>query len=223
MKVSVVENILKANDSIAEQNKKFFKSKGVLTINIMSGPGAGKTSLIEKTINDTSDNLNIAVIEGDIQTTYDADRIAKTGAQVVQINTGGACHLDANMVSQSLDQLELDSVDLLIIENVGNLVCPAEFKLGQDFNITLLSITEGDDKPFKYPLIFNVSHLLLINKIDLLPYIDCDIEKIRDGALRINPDIEILEISCKTGEGLNNWYDWLMRKLENSKETKKYK
>lgn len=211
MKVSIVENILKANDSIAEQNRKLFKSKGLLAINLMSGPGAGKTTLLEKTIRDMSD-INIAVIEGDIQTTYDADRIAKTGAQVVQINTGGACHLDANMISQSLDQLELDSVDILIIENVGNLVCPAEFKLGVDFNVTLLSITEGDDKPFKYPLIFNVSHLLLINKIDLLPYIDCDIKKIKDGALRINPDIEILEVSAKTGEGLENWYNWLNKR-----------
>ncbi|HGE73111.1 TPA: hydrogenase accessory protein HypB [Candidatus Poribacteria bacterium] len=221
MKVSIVENILKANDRIAEQNRNFFKSKGVLTINVMSGPGTGKTSLIEKTINDMSDNINIAVIEGDIQTTYDADRIAKTGAQVVQINTGGACHLDANMISQSLNQIDLDCVDLLIIENVGNLVCPAEFKLGEDFNIALLSITEGDDKPFKYPLIFNVSHLLLINKIDLLPYIDCDIKKIKDGALRINSDLEVLEISCKTGEGLDKWYDWLLKKLENFKKTKK--
>jgi len=157
MKVSVVENILKVNDSIAEQNRKFFKSKGLLTINIMSGPGAGKTSLIEKTIKAMEKDINIAVIEGDIQTTYDADRIAATGAQVVQINTGGACHLDANMISQSLNQLELDSVDLLIIENVGNLVCPAEFKLGEDYRVTLLSVAEGDDKPVKYPLMFDVS------------------------------------------------------------------
>lgn len=212
MKVSVVENILKVNDSIAEQNKKIFKSKGLLTINIMSGPGAGKTSLIEKTIKDMKDDINIAVIEGDIETTYDADRIAAAGAQVVQINTGGACHLDANMISQSLDQLELDSVDLLIIENVGNLVCPAGFKLGEDCNITLLSVTEGDDKPFKYPMMFNVSKVLLINKIDLLPYVDCDIEKIKNGALRINPELEIFEVSCKTGEGLGNWYSWLRQK-----------
>jgi len=213
MKVSVVENILKVNDSIAEQNKKFFKSKGLLTINIMSGPGAGKTSLIEKTIRDMKEDINIAVIEGDIETTYDADRIAAAGAQVVQINTGGACHLDANMISQSLDQLELDSVDLLIIENVGNLVCPAGFKLGEDCNITLLSVTEGDDKPFKYPMMFNVSQSLLINKIDLLPYIDCNIEKIKNGALRINPELEIFEVSCKTGEGLGNWYNWIRKKM----------
>jgi len=154
------------------------------------------------------------VIEGDIQTTYDADRIAATGAQAVQINTGGACHLDANMISQTLDQLDLDSVDLLIIENVGNLVCPAEFKLGEDYRITLLSVTEGDDKPVKYPLMFDVSQVLLINKIDLIPYIDCDIKKIRDGALRINPNLEIFEISCKTGEGLGHWYDWLRGKVK---------
>jgi len=184
-----------------------------LTINIMSGPGAGKTSLIEKTIRDMKDDINIAVIEGDIETTYDADRIAAAGAQVVQINTGGACHLDANMISQSLDQLELDSVDLLIIENVGNLVCPAGFKLGEDCNITLLSVTEGDDKPFKYPMMFNVSQSLLINKIDLLPYIDCNIEKIKNGALRINPELEIFEVSCKTGEGLGNWYNWIRKKM----------
>jgi len=211
MKVSVVENILKANDTIAEQNRRFFRDKGLVTINIMSGPGAGKTSLIEKTIKAMNDELKIAVIEGDIQTNYEAVRLEAAGAQVVQINTNGACHLDANMISQSLDQLELDSVDLLIIENVGNLVCPAEFKLGEDYRVTLLSIAEGDDKPVKYPLMFDVSHALLINKIDLLPYVDCDVKRIRDGALRINPDLEIFEISCRTGEGLEDWYGWLKK------------
>ena len=214
IKIPLVENVLKANDKIAAENRIFLADKGVLTINMMSSPGAGKTTLIENTIRSLKDEITIAVIEGDIQTTYDAERISATGAQVVQINTGGACHLDANMISNALSQLDLNSVDLLIIENVGNLVCPASFDLGANYKVMLLSVSEGDDKPLKYPLMFNISSALLVNKIDLLPYVDCDTGKIKDGALRINPDLEIFEISCKTGVGLEDWLAWLKAKLE---------
>ena len=209
MKVSLVRNILEANDRIAIQNKKIFADNGVVVINMMSGPGAGKTTLIENTIRSLKDELTIAVIEGDIQSTHDAEVISATGAQVVQINTGGACHLDANMISETLGRLDLGSVDLLIIENVGNLVCPAEFNVGEHCKIMLLSVSEGDDKPMKYPLMFHESSALLINKIDLLPYVDCSVEKIRNESLKINPDMKIFEVSCKTEQGLSEWHDWL--------------
>ncbi len=214
MKVPLVTNILKANDAIADQNKRFFSEKNILAINVISSPGAGKTTLIENTIKALKNNLTIAVIEGDIQSTYDADKISETGAQVVQINTGGGCHLDANMVSNALTQLDLDPVDLLIIENVGNLVCPAEFSLGENFKVMLLSVPEGDDKPLKYPLVFHESAALLINKIDLLPYVNFNVEKIKSESLRINSDLSIFEVSCKTGEGLQDWYDWLKAKVK---------
>lgn len=209
IKVLLVKDILKANDRIASLNKELFEKYGVRVINMMSGPGAGKTTLIEQTIKGLKDKLKIGVIEGDIQSTYDAERIAATGAQVVQINTGGACHLDGNMISYALGQLDLDSIDLLIIENVGNLVCPAEFNVGEDFKAVILSVPEGDDKPLKYPSIFYVSKVLLINKIDLLPYVDCKIEKIKEESLKINPGLKIFEVSCKTGEGLDGWCNWL--------------
>jgi hydrogenase nickel incorporation protein HypB len=218
MKVPLVTNILKANDAIASQNRKAFSDKNLLAINVISSPGAGKTTLIQKTITSLKDDLTIAVIEGDIQSTYDADKISETGAQVVQINTGGGCHLDANMVSNALTQLDLSAVDLLIIENVGNLVCPAEFDLGEHFKIMLLSVPEGDDKPLKYPLVFHESNALLINKIDLLPYVDCDIDKIKNEVVKINPQISIFEISCKTGQGLQGWYDWLKAKVREVKQ-----
>ena len=214
MKVSLVTNILQANERIAGQNKRLFDEKGVLVINIMSAPGAGKTTLIEQTIRALKNEYRIAVIEGDIQSTYDADKIAATGVSVVQINTGGACHLDGNMISQTFDQLDFDAMDLLIIENVGNLVCPAEFNMGEDFKVMLLSVPEGDDKPLKYPLMFHESSALLINKIDLLPYVDCSTEKIRNESLKINPDLAIFEISAKRGDGLNGWLDWLRLKLK---------
>jgi hydrogenase nickel incorporation protein HypB len=218
MRVPLVTNILKANDAIASQNRKTFSDKNLLAINVISSPGAGKTTLIQKTITSLKDDLTIAVIEGDIQSTYDADKISETGAQVVQINTGGGCHLDANMVSNALTQLDLSAVDLLIIENVGNLVCPAEFDLGEHFKIMLLSVPEGDDKPLKYPLVFHESNALLINKIDLLPYVDCDIDKIKNEVVKINPQISIFEISCKTGQGLQGWYDWLKAKVREVKQ-----
>lgn len=214
MKVPLVTNILKANDMIASQSRSLFADKNILTINVLSSPGAGKTTLIKNTILALKDEINIAVIEGDLQSTYDADIISSTGIQVVQINTNGGCHLDANMVSKALEQISLDGIDLLIIENVGNLVCPAEFDLGEDFKVMLLSVPEGDDKPLKYPLVFHESSALIVNKIDLLPYVDCDIDKIKSESLRINPDISIFEVSCKNGEGLQAWFDWLKAKVK---------
>jgi hydrogenase nickel incorporation protein HypB len=219
MKVPVVTKVLKANDRIAAENNVIFTEKGLLAINMMSGPGAGKTSLIERTIRSLKDELTIAVIEGDIQTTYDADRISATGANVVQINTEGACHLDANTINHTISQMDLDSTHVLIIENVGNLVCPASFDLGTHHKVVLLSTTEGDDKPLKYPMMFDISDALLINKIDLLPYVECDIEKIRTGALKINPKLDIFEVSCKTGEGLEGWFDWLKSKVKERSES----
>ena len=220
MKVSVVKNILEANDRIADLNKKMFDEKGVLVINIMSSPGAGKTTLIENTIKALKDNIKIAVIEGDIQSSYDADKIAATGVQVVQINTGGACHIDGNMIRETFDQFDFDEINLLIVENVGNLVCPAEFKMGEDFKVMLLSLPEGDDKPLKYPLMFHESSALLINKIDLLPYLDCSIEKIRNESLKINPSLAIFEISGKKKEGLDSWFEWLKSKVEEKNGSK---
>lgn len=208
MKVKVVSRILEANDRIAEENRRIFKSHGLFVINLMSAPGAGKTSLIERTI-ERLDGIRIGVIEGDITGTDDAERISRFNIPVVQINTGGACHLDANMINEVFSEMPLNEIDILIIENVGNLVCPAEFKVGEDIKAMLLSITEGHDKPLKYPLMFRESSAILLNKIDLLPYVDTDIDKIKRDALSINPSISIFEISCRTGQGIEEWAGWL--------------
>jgi len=213
MKVSVVRDILEANDRIAQQNRELFKDNDLLVINLMSSPGAGKTTLLEKTIDALHDDLGIGIIEGDIQSSQDAERIAKKGIPVVQINTGGACHLDGNMIRDTFDEFNFKEMDLLVVENVGNLVCPAEFRVGEDFKVMILSVTEGDDKPDKYPLMFHESKVLLINKIDLLPYVDCSVEKIKDDSLKINPDLTIFQISCKTGEGLEGLYNWLKNEV----------
>lgn len=213
MKISVVRNVLEANDRIAQQNRDVFKKNGLLTINLMSSPGAGKTSLLEKTIDALKDDLTIGVIEGDIQSSQDAERIAKKGVTAVQINTDGACHLDANMIRETFSAFNFEETDLLVVENVGNLVCPAEFNVGEDFKVMILSVTEGDDKPAKYPLMFHESKVLLINKIDLLPYVDCSLEKIKSDSLKINPELTIFEISCKTDEGLDAWYKWLRKSV----------
>jgi hydrogenase nickel incorporation protein HypB len=213
MKIPVVKKVLEANERIAEENRRLFEENGVCVINLVSGPGAGKTTLLEKTLEGLKDQWRFGVIEGDIQSTLDAQRIASPGVPVVQINTGGACHLDGNMIRQALDKLDLGSMDVLIVENVGNLVCPVEFDIGENCKVMLLSVPEGDDKPLKYPLIFHESRLLLVNKMDLLPYVDFDVEKMREESLRINPHLEIIEISCKTGEGLTLWFDWLRAKV----------
>lgn len=221
MKVSVVKNILEANDRIAQENRVIFDEKDLLVFNLMSSPGAGKTSLLEKTIDALKEELKIGVIEGDIQSSQDAERIAEKGVPTVQINTGGACHLDGNMIRDTFKEFDFDSLDLLVVENVGNLVCPAEFKVGEDFKAMILSVTEGEDKPAKYPLMFHKSKVLLINKIDLLPYVDCSVEKIREEALKINPGMTIFEVSCKTGEGLDAWYDWVREEVNTRRSARK--
>ncbi|MEN6373749.1 MAG: hydrogenase nickel incorporation protein HypB [Smithella sp.] len=214
MKVTVVKNVLDANDRIAAENRTLFDTNRVYVINLMSSPGAGKTTLVEKTIEALKDKYRIGVIEGDIQDTYDADRIAKLGIPVVQINTGGACHIDGNMIRESLPSFDLSSIDLLICENVGNLVCPAEFKIGENTKIMILSAPEGADKPAKYPLMFQESSVMVINKIDLFPYVDFDTVKAKRDALAINKDLQIFEVSCKTGAGLEGWIKWLKDRID---------
>jgi hydrogenase nickel incorporation protein HypB len=208
MKVKVVTKILEANDRIALDNSRTFRKSHVFVVNLMSGPGAGKTTLLERTLA-AQTGLRIGVIEGDIAGTDDAERIGRFGAPVVQINTGGACHLDANMVGEVLPDLPLAELDLLFIENVGNLVCPAEFNVGEDLKVMLLSIAEGHDKPLKYPLMFQQSSALVLNKIDLAPHVDVDMEKIRRDALSLNRDLKIFEVSCRTGQGIDAWTGWL--------------
>ena len=214
MKISVVRDILEANERIAGQNRDLFNEHGLLVLNLMSSPGAGKTTLLEKTIEALKDDLKMGIIEGDIQSSQDAERIAAKGIPVVQINTGGACHLDGNMIRDTFGEFNFQELDLMVVENVGNLVCPAEFKVGEDFKVMILSVTEGDDKPAKYPLMFHESTVLLINKIDLLPYVDCSIDKIKEESLKINPDLTIFDVSCKTGEGLDGWFDWLRKRAQ---------
>jgi hydrogenase nickel incorporation protein HypB len=209
MKISVVKNILEANQRIAEENRRKFEEKGLMVINLMSSPGAGKTTLLEKTIHLLKDRYKVGVVEGDIQSTYDAERIGRTGAPVVQINTGGACHLDSNMIQEAVKNLDIQHLDLLFIENVGNLVCPAEFQLGENFKAMILSVAEGDDKPLKYPLMFQESRVLLINKMDLLPFCDCDVNLMEERARKINPSLQVFRVSCRSGEGLENWISWL--------------
>jgi hydrogenase nickel incorporation protein HypB len=214
LKVAVVKNVLDANDRIAAQNRELFDKNKVYVINLMSSPGAGKTSLVERTILALRDKYKIGVIEGDIQDTYDADRIAKLNIPVVQINTGGACHIDGNMIREALPTFDLGKTDLLIVENVGNLVCPAEFKIGENVKIMLLSTPEGADKPAKYPLMFQESAALLINKIDLMPYVDFNLEKAKRDALALHKDLKIFEVSCKAATGLDAWIAWLTERID---------
>jgi hydrogenase nickel incorporation protein HypB len=209
MKLKVVTKILDANERMARENERVFRDAGVRVINLMSSPGAGKTSLLERTITSLKGSVKVGVIEGDITGSDDAARIDSLGVPVVQINTGGACHLDANMINDVLRELPLGELELLFVENVGNLVCPAEFKIGEDLKAMILSLTEGHDKPLKYPLMFQESEVLLINKVDLRPYLDVDLEKIRRDALSLNPSMKIFEVSCRTGEGIDEWVGWL--------------
>ncbi len=218
MKIPVVRNVLEANDRIADQNREIFNRHHLFVMNLMSSPGAGKTSLLEKTIEKLKDRLSIGVIEGDIQCSFDAERIAKHGVAVTQINTDGACHLDGNMIREAMNQFDLSALDLLIVENVGNLVCPAEFKVGENMKAMILSVTEGDDKPLKYPLMFQESKVLVINKIDLLPYVDCKIENIREAVRKLNKDMVIFEVSCRTGEGIDGWVSWLEEEVKKEKK-----
>jgi hydrogenase nickel incorporation protein HypB len=207
--LTVGRSILEANDRLAEDLRALFHAANVKVINIISSPGAGKTTLLEKTLTLLKDRLNVGVIEGDIQTTEDAQRVAACGVKAVQIETKGACHLDGNMLAGALTAFDLNELDLLIIENVGNLVCPVEFDLGENLKVAVLSVTEGDDKPSKYPLLFSEAGVLIVNKIDLLPYIDCDIERIHATCRALNPAQVVFDLSCRTGEGLAPWVDWL--------------
>lgn len=213
----VVENILSANDRLAEDNRMRLENAGLYGINLMASPGAGKTSLIEHTIKGLTGQLSLAVVDGDIATSIDADRAAKAGAEAVQINTGGECHLDAVMLQGALNQLELSHYDLLLVENVGNLICPAAFKLGTHQNVLIASVPEGDDKPYKYPTMYRGVDALVINKIDLLPYIEFDMEYFKRGVELLNPDLVTFPISCRTGEGLEAWLAWLLARVEKIK------
>lgn len=212
-RMPVVENILSANDQLAEENRTRLEAARVYTLNLMASPGAGKTSLIEHTIKYFNGKLRLAVVDGDIATSIDADRAVAAGAEAVQINTGGECHLDAVMLQGALNQLDLTRFDLLLVENVGNLVCPAAFKLGTHQNVLIASIPEGDDKPYKYPPMYRGVDALVINKIDLLPYIEFDMGYFQRGVEVLNPGLVTFPLSCRTGEGLQTWYDWLEERV----------
>ncbi|HEX8034554.1 MAG TPA: hydrogenase nickel incorporation protein HypB [Ktedonobacterales bacterium] len=209
-KVTIAENILSANDTSAEAVRERLAASGTRALNLMSSPGAGKTTLLERSIAYLRDRLRIGVIEGDIETSADAERIERAGAATVQINTRGNCHLEAHMIDAALDHLDLAALDLLVIENIGNLVCPAAWNLGEDGRVVVSSTTEGDDKPAKYPQMFAAAEVLVVNKLDLLPYVDYDLAKVRQHALAVNPRLRIFELSCRTGEGIDAWCDWLV-------------
>ncbi len=209
-KVTIAQPILAANETTAEEIRRVLAARGLRALNMMSSPGAGKTALLERSVERLRGRLGIGIIEGDIETTADAERVEAAGAETVQINTRGACHLEAHMVRDALGKLDLGRVDLLIIENIGNLVCPAAWKLGEDASVVVVSTTEGDDKPAKYPQMFAISQIMVINKLDLLPYVDYDLEKVKRQALAINPRLRIFELSCRTGEGLDAWCEWLV-------------
>ncbi len=209
-KVTIAQNILAANDTIAQEIQQSLAARSIRTVNMMSSPGAGKTTLLERTIARLQGQLGIGVIEGDIETSADAERIEAAGAETVQINTRGACHLEAHMIRDALAQMDLARIHLLVIENIGNLVCPSAWNLGEDTRVVLASTTEGDDKPAKYPRMFAASQVMVINKLDLLPYVDYDLAKVKRQALAINPHLRIFGVSCRTGEGLDAWCDWLL-------------
>ena len=213
-------DILEANDRIATANGDVFNKQRNLVLNLMSSPGAGKTSLLEKTGEALKGKLRLGVIAGDIETSRDAERLEKHKLPVIQLTTGSACHLDANMIASALPHIDLKKIDILVIENVGNLVCPAEFKLGEDYKIMILSVTEGDEKPLKYPLMFRESSLLLINKIDLLKYTNFNLKEAKANARRVHPDLDIIDISCATGEGIPDWIAWLNQHYQKKFGTK---
>jgi hydrogenase nickel incorporation protein HypB len=213
-RVPVVEKIMSANDRIASQNRAKLDNARIYSMNLMASPGGGKTSLIELTIKNLAERLRLAVIDGDVATSIDADRAASAGAVAVQINTGGECHLDAVMLQNALLQIELDEIDLLIVENVGNLICPASFKLGTHKNVLISSIPEGDDKPYKYPGMYRGVDALVINKIDLLPYVHFDMDYFRRGVEVLNPGLITFPLSCSTQEGLDSWISWVLQQTQ---------
>jgi hydrogenase nickel incorporation protein HypB len=213
-KVTIVEEALDANNTIAQANRADFDRAGVTVVNFMSAPGAGKTTLLERVVADLP-GVRAGVLEGDVQGSLDADRLAAKHVPVTQLNTdsgfGGECHLDANMVRSALPQLPLDDIDLLVVENVGNLVCPAEFRIGEDARVMVSAVTEGEDKPLKYPLMFRTCDLVLVNKIDLLPHLDYDLDRFLHHLDHVHPDVERMLVSARTGEGVDAWRDWLVR------------
>ena len=209
MEVNINRPVMESGESVAKELALLFDDRQILTLNLISSPGAGKTSLLERTLTDLAPEFRMAVIEGDLKTDNDARRVAATGAAAYQIETDGGCHLDSFMIREALPHLPLDNIDILFIENVGNLVCPVEFPCGEDHKIALLSVPEGDDKPEKYPLLFNLASVMILNKIDLLPYVDFDMAKASRLASTLNPDLKIFEVSCRQGDGLNAWYAWL--------------
>lgn len=207
--ITVERKVLEKNDDIARENRAVFTERGIFVLNLVSSPGSGKTSILEKTFETLRKTIKIAVIEGDLQTDIDAKRVAAYGVPVVQIETSGGCHLEAGQVRNAMKELDLDQTNLLFIENVGNLVCPSGYDLGEAMKVAVLSTAEGDDKPLKYPSMFRNSSVLIINKTDLIPYVNCDLQAMKGNALKINPFLRIFEISCKTGEGISEWCDWL--------------
>ncbi len=209
--IQVEQDILGKNNEYAKANRSLFISKGILTLNLVSSPGSGKTTLLVRTLQDLQDELPLTVIEGDQETSQDADRIRKTGVPAIQINTGKGCHLDARQVGHAIEYLSPADASILMIENVGNLVCPAAFDLGEAYKVAILSITEGEDKPIKYPDMFHAADILLLNKIDLLPYLQFDIKKCIEYAQRVNPGIQVLQVSAINGEGMSAWYQWIRR------------
>jgi len=213
MEIKVLKDILGVNEQLAEKNRQLFDSNGIFTVNLMSSPGAGKTSLILQTIKRMREKTKIGVIEGDVSSSLDAEAIAREGVPVVQINTGGECHLDANMLHQTLSKFPLQNIELLFIENVGNLICPAEFTLGEHKKVLVASVPEGEDKPYKYPLMFHTADAVLINKTDLLPYLKFDTEAFSRVIKEINEKVEILQISCVTGQGIEQWASWLLTQM----------
>jgi hydrogenase nickel incorporation protein HypB len=212
--IEVKEDILADNDAAARELRLKLKSQNTLLINLMASPGAGKTSLLLQTIGELKNAFRMAVIEADIDSTVDAEKIAATGIESIQLRTGGFCHLDVAMVKKGLEAIDTPSLDIIIIENVGNLVCPAEFDTGAEIDVMILSVPEGDDKPLKYPLMFSKCHALLVNKTDLMPYTDFNMALLHERVRKLNPDIHIFEISCKTGEGINAWTNWLKQSVE---------
>lgn len=207
--VQIEQDVLSTNNLLAERNRGYFEAKNIKALNLVSSPGSGKTTLLEKTIKDLNKDISFFVIEGDQQTMNDANRINATGIPVIQINTGNGCHLDADMINKAVKKLEVADNSVLVIENVGNLVCPSLFDLGEAHRVVVISVTEGDDKPLKYPNMFQTSDICIINKIDLLPYVDFSVEKAKEYALQVNHHLQFFELSAKTGEGMNKWYDWL--------------
>jgi hydrogenase nickel incorporation protein HypB len=207
--IQIEQNILSKNDLLAERNRGYFEAKNIIAINLVSSPGSGKTTLLEKTISERKDKKNFYVIEGDQQTLNDANRIKAAGAPAIQVNTGNGCHLDSDMINNAVKKLEVENDSILMIENVGNLVCPSLFDLGESKRVVVISTTEGEDKPIKYPVMFQTANLCIINKIDLLPYLDFDMEKCKEYAKRINPNLQFIEVSAKTGENMAEWYKWL--------------